>query len=250
MQNHRYGVIFPRKSANSGDTILSFGMNRHRHTGGKGEEMNTKRPLGVTIFGIINIGLGIMPTIFLIMECIRISFFVTVIFLFTFFGWVTDREFKCFGDWFLLTIIERGSLIIFYLFSLLLVISGVTLIKRRLYSRKLTITSTLVIFLSWTINVVSSILHSYLYRGESFNLSPTNLIMPGIIFFILFIYFLVSIKYFTRFVIKEQFADTDIKLPFKKMAIVIFILIFGHLIIPGIGYIFSLLREFQGIPGT
>jgi hypothetical protein len=191
-----------------------------------------KRPLGVTIFGTINIMLGIYPSIFLIQLFLTSASFINVILLFTFAGWVTDNEFKDFMDWFLLTIMERGFLIIIYIFSLLLLWSGLAMLKKKAYSRKLSIISISVIVLSWIGFSSSGMIHANLYHNVPFNFNSLEI---GISFGLLS-YAILLIQYLNQSAIKvkfdgggEQFSIT--KLMLLTLAILIF-LIFGYLIIP------------------
>lgn len=187
-----------------------------------------KKPIGITIFGIINIILGIIPTTFLILESIRSSFFLTVIFLFTFAGWVTDNEFVCFLDWFFLTIVWRGSLIILYIFSLFLFCSGLAMIRRKHYCRRLSIISITGLSLSWIVNFTSCILYPYLYRND--RVFDVNAIRISLILSVgLLIYTLLFVRYFMNPRIKEDFADANIKFPLiliYSVAVIILIVIF------------------------
>lgn len=186
-----------------------------------------KNTIAITIFGIVNIVLGITPTVFLIFESIRSSFFMTAIFLFTFAGWVTDNEFTCFLDWFLQTIMERGCLIILYIFSLFLFWSGLAMIRRKPYSRKLSLVSIYLLFLSWLIFITSNIIDAYLYLKLSFDINALRILL--IITLGLLIYILLFVRYFMNPKIKEYFDDTNIKFPLKRiclLALIISIIIF------------------------
>lgn len=189
-----------------------------------------KRPISLWIFGIINIALGILPSLFLIVICLCHSFLGAAVFLFTFFGWVTDREFKSFMDWFLLGIAVRGCVITLYLFSLLLGWSGLAMFKRKPYSRKLSIISISVIVLSWLGYIILSAIHQYLYRNNSFNVG--SLQVPDFIFLCLLIYAFLLIKYFMRPAIKEQLDGKYIKSSLRRIIFitlsVLIILVFGH----------------------
>lgn len=196
-----------------------------------------KKPIGIIIFGIVNIILGIIPTTFLIFESMRSSFFLTVIFLFTFAGWVTDNEFVCFLDWFLQTIMERGSVIIMYVVSLFLFWSGIAMIRRKSYSRKLFLFSACLLFLLWLILVTSSIIDFYLYPKGIFIMS--GLRIPLIITLALLIYPLLFIKYSMDSRIKEYFNDANIRIPLKLIClavviilIIIFIPVFQYFHLP------------------
>lgn len=192
-----------------------------------------KKPIGIIIFGIVNIILGILPTAVLIFESTRSFFFIIFIFLFTFAGWVTDNEPAGFLDWFLLTIMGRGSLIIMYITSLFIFWSGIAMIRRKSYSRKLFLFSACLLFLLWLILVTSSIIDFYLYPEGIFVMS--GLRMPLIITLVLLIYLLLFIKYSMDPRIKEYFNDKNIKFPLKRIGlvaliilIIIFIPIFGR----------------------
>jgi hypothetical protein len=182
-----------------------------------------KKPIGITIFGIINIVLGIIPTTFLIFESIRSSFFITVVFLFTFAGWVTDNEFVCFLDWFLQTIMERGSLIILYITSLFLFWSGITMIRRKSYSRKLSLFSMYLLFLSWLVFITSSIIDSYLYLKLIFDISAFWILL--VITLGLLVYVLLFTRYSMNPKIKEYFNDANIKFPLKRIYLVVVIIL-------------------------
>lgn len=190
-----------------------------------------KKPLGITIFGIINIVLGIIPTAFLIFESMRSSFFRIGIFLFTFAGWVTESEFACFFDWFLQTILERGSLIILYIFSLFLSWSGFAMMRKKARARKIAILSIFILFLSWSIFHISMLIRSYLYRKITIDIDALQIIIT----FSLLIYTLLLARYFMNPKIKEYFNDANKKFPLKRIyllaliiLIIIFIPIFGR----------------------
>ena len=194
-----------------------------------------KRPAGVTIFGMMNIVLGILPSLFLINLCLRYAFFITVIFLFTFAGWVTDNEFKSFADWFLLTIIDRGSLITLYVFSLFLFWSGLAMFKKKPYSRILAIISISGVVLSWMVSHISSIIHGFLYRNAEFD--RVGLWEIFYISLALLIYASLLIKYLIRPEIKEEFNKGNIKYSLKAIislaliGLIAVLIIFGPLII-------------------
>ena len=186
-----------------------------------------KKPIGITIFGIINIVLGIIPTTFLIFESIRSSSFIIMIFLFTFAGWVTDSEFACFFDWFLQTIMERGCLIILYIFSLFLFWSGLAMMRKKRHARKIAIVSIFILFLSWSIFLISTIIRPFLYHKVSLDIDALQVTV--VITFSLLIYTLLFVRYFMNPRIKEYFADANIKFPLKRiclLALIILIIIF------------------------
>jgi hypothetical protein len=190
-----------------------------------------KRPTGLTIFGMINVILGISPSLFLISLCLRYSFFATVIYLFTFAGWVTDNEFKSFADWFLLTIVDRGSLIALYIFSLFLFWSGLAMLKNKPYSRKLAIISISGITLSWMVSNISSIIHGLLYQNAEFNIAAL-----WALFYIslaLLIYTFLLIKYLKQPAIKEQFNEASFKFTRRGVIFIILVISISVLIIFG-----------------
>ncbi|MHB8155014.1 MAG: hypothetical protein ACYDFR_03050 [Candidatus Omnitrophota bacterium] len=188
-----------------------------------------KRPAGVTIFGMINIVLGILPSLFLINLCLRYAFFITVIFLFTFAGWVTDNEFKSFADWFLLTIVNRGSLITLYIFSLFL--SGLAMLKKKPYSRRLAIISISGVVLGWMVSHISSIIRGFLYRNAELDSNGSWKIFY--ISLALLIYAFLLIKYLIRPEIKEEFNKVHIKYSLKTIIFFTLLVILTALIIFG-----------------
>jgi len=195
-----------------------------------------RKPIGIKIFGITNIILGISPFLFLSFLCIQQFYLVIFFFLFTFFGWVTDREFKGFWDWFLLSVGERGCIITFCLFSFLLFQSGLAMIKGKSYGRKLAIISVSIIALSWIGYNVLSIIHTHLYGNLSINANLLNSVF--LISFGLLIYVFFLIKYLMRPTIKEQFdkegmeSSTVLKRTILTALIILIIVIFGCLLIP------------------
>jgi len=190
-----------------------------------------KRPFGVTIFGVFNIVLGTVPSLFLINLCLHLSFFITVIYLFTFAGWVTDNEFKSFADWFLLTIVERGCLITLYMFSLCLFWSGVAMLKMKPYSRKLSIVSISAIGLSWITTNVSAIIRGFLYRNAEFDINALWKLF--LISLALLIYAFLLIKYLKRPEIKEEFDKDQVKYSLKSIILICSIILLLILIIFG-----------------
>lgn len=192
-----------------------------------------KKPIGISIFGIANIILGIIPTVFVSSESIRSSFFLIVVFLFTFAGWVTDNEFVSSGDCFLQTIMWRGCLIILYISSLFLFWSGIAMIRKKSYSRKLSLISLCILFSSWLGFNSTCIIQSYLYDKIVFDINALCMLL--IITFSLLIYILLFARYFMNSKIKQYFEDTNIKFPLKRIfmlaliiLIIIFIPIFGR----------------------
>lgn len=190
-----------------------------------------KRPVGVTIFGMINIVLGIFPSLFLVNLCLRYTFFITVIFLFTFAGWVTDNKFKSFADWFLLTIVDRGSLITLYIFSLFLFWSGLAMLKMKSYGRRLAIISISGVVLGWTVSHISSIIRGFLYRNAEFDIN--GLWQIFYISLALLTYAFLLIKYLIRPEIKEEFNKVHIKYSLKTIILFIILVILTILIIFG-----------------
>jgi len=182
-----------------------------------------KKPIGVTIFGIINIILGIIPTTFLIFESIRSSSFIIMIFLFTFAGWVTDSEFACFFDWFQQTIIERGCLIILYISSLFLFWSGLAAIRKKPHARKIAIVSILILFLSWTISLLSTIIRPFLYHKVYLDMDALQ--VEFVITFSLLIYTLLLVRNFMNPRIKEYFNDANIKFSLKLISWIVLIIL-------------------------
>lgn len=193
-----------------------------------------RKPIGLVIFGIINIILGIVPTAFIIFESMRSSSFVFMIFLFIFTSWVTDSEFACFFDWFQQTIVERGGIIILYIFSLLLFWAGLAMIRRKSYARKMAILSIAGLFLSWSIFLLSMPIRSYLYHKISLDMS---VLQVEIVFtFSLLIYALLLMRYFMSHKIKEYFNDANLKFSLKLIYWVALIILM-IICIPAIKYL-------------
>jgi len=199
-----------------------------------------KKPVGITIFGIINIVFGIIPTTFLIFESIRSSFFIIFIFLFTFAGWVTDNEFNGFFDWFLQTIIWRGSLIILYIFSTLLFWSGLTVIRKKPYGRKFSVISIVGFSSAWVVFFTSGILRPYLYSNDK-NFDVNAIRISLYLLFGLLIYTFLFIRYLKLPKIKEYFDDANKKLSLKLIYLVVAIILIV-IFMPALQYIHLFFR--------
>lgn len=192
-----------------------------------GEIMKMKA--GIAIFGIVNIVLGIIPTALIVFGCIRYVFLIIAIFLFIVAGWVTDNEFKGFLDWFLQSIVERGSLIVLYIFSLFLFRSGLAMIRRRPYARKAAIVSIVILFLSWLVPFISALIRTYLCRYHEVAFDINALQVYVVITIGLLIYTLLLVRYLMNPRIKEYFNDTNVRFPLKRIfwaALVLLVIIF------------------------
>jgi len=162
--------------------------------------------LGVKFFGILNvlIGLGILVNFF------SIFFWVVIL------GWVTEEGFSSILDWFSTVVIYRLGWELLYVFSFCLFWSGISMLRRKSYSRKLAIISSSAMCSGGLIWMIPSLMY---YKGSiDFN-SPWNLI-----FILLLIYTFILVIYLMGSRIKSQFNDQNVKLPFRKLILIILIL--------------------------
>lgn len=150
---------------------------------------------GIIFFGVTSI---IMGLVFL--------FYLYQIFIFTAVGgWCADRPPYGFLDWLTLFVIGRISLGVFYIFSAILVWSGIALLRMKAYGRKLIIITSLTVALSGLINNASLFANSIINNGNlkfTFeDLSKTaSLVLYGFC-----IYTILLIIYLSRPKVKEQF---------------------------------------------
>ncbi len=171
--------------------------------------MDSKRPLGVTIFGVANLAFG-----FIFLASFFIFFLLSVVI-----GWVTDRQFYGFLDWFFLAIIDRFLLAIFYIFSFQLFCSGISLLHMKQYSRKLALTSSYITALSYLFSILLSIISANVYPQIEIDFNSPRIL--GLYVFL--VYTILLTIYLNDPVIKREFNDIDVKLSFKKPILIILI---------------------------
>ena len=176
---------------------------------------------GIKIFAVVNICIGLLALGFLIFNCLRYNFFVIMTFLFVFFGWVTDNPFGSAGQWFLLTIVERGSLIALYIFSLYSFWSGIGLLKMNVWSRKWSIFYSFGLVVSFLIFYISGYLYAIVYQKSNY-IDYNVLGIYSAILFCLLIYLFSFLRCLFTSIVKEQFNDNNVKFPYN------------HLIFPGV----------------
>ena len=152
-----------------------------------------KRPLGVTIFGIVNIIIGL------------VNLFVLFIpFLLVLLGEGTNREFYGFIDWFCSVILGVLSWIILYVSSLFLFWSGIFMLKMKNYARKLAIISSSAVISSISIWILSPIITSVIYHKIDLSIeSPWH-----IIFLSFLLYTILLITYLRNPGIKKLFTPS------------------------------------------
>jgi hypothetical protein len=164
-------------------------------------------PMILLVFGIVNI---IVSLLF-----IFVSFtpFLWIIF----FGQATDRELYGFYDWFSQVILPRITLPTFFVFSFLLFISGIALLKIKSYGRKLTIVSLSILIAIAIIWWGDTYINISLYHNTTLN----NTLPWGAILVIFLFYSVLQIICLEGDGIKEFFNDGKIKLSFKKPVFII-----------------------------
>ncbi len=175
-----------------------------------------KNPLGITIFGITNIIIGL------------VNLFVLFIpFLLVFFGAEgASSEFCGFIDWFFSVILGMLSWIVIYISSLFLFWSGISMLKMKNYARKLAILSSSGIISSIFIWILSPIITSIIYHRSDLNID----LLGHIIIFSFSLYTILLIVYLMNPQVKKQFNDENVKLPFVKLIFIILSLLIIPLI--------------------
>lgn len=171
--------------------------------------MSSKEKLGIKIFGIINLtfGLGLLVTF-------SLGFFMGVIL-----GWVTDFGFHDAYDKFISLIVGRLLSDIRYIFSFLLLFSGIGMLSMKNYSRKLAIFSIIVIISTLLLGLLLAVVDIIFYPDIIFE-PDYFYVVPFLIFLI---YSIFLIRYLNKPKIKEIFNDKDVKLSFKIPIIVIIV---------------------------
>lgn len=143
------------------------------------------------IFGITNIIIGLTNLIIFFLP-----FLLGIVG-----GWVTYRNFYGSLDWFCLVILDKLILMTLYLFSFLLFWSGISLLRMKLYSRKLAIVSSSAIISSIFVWILSAIINSFVYHKENLNIqSPWD-----IVFLSFLLYTILLVTYFMNPEIKKHF---------------------------------------------
>ena len=169
--------------------------------------MNNKEKSDIKLFGVINLIFGLW---FLI--AFAPGFFMGVIL-----GWVTDFSFHSAYDKFISLIVGRLLSDIRYIFSFLLLVSGIGMLSMKNYSRKLAIFSNIIIVSTLLLGLLLAIVDILLY--------PAIIFDPDYFYLVPFLTFLVysifSIMYLTKPKIKEIFNDKNVKLSFKIPIIII-----------------------------
>ncbi|MBM3245078.1 MAG: hypothetical protein FJZ15_04715 [Candidatus Omnitrophica bacterium] len=161
-----------------------------------------RKPLGVKVFGIGNM---IFSSTILI---VYLPYFLfTVVF-----GILSDRELYGIIEWIYLAIINRINISVAFIFSFLLFLSGVFLLKGNVKARKLARISSMTIVLSSFIGIVSTISVQLIYPGKRlFGLNPW---VYFDIIFLIYTFFLNT--YLSRAPIKKLFPDENLKIIFIK----------------------------------
>ena len=169
--------------------------------------MNSKEKSGIKLFGTVNLIFGLW---FLI--AFAPGFFMGVIL-----GWVTDFSFHSAYDKFISLIVGRLLSDIRYIFSFLLLVSGIGMLSMKSYSRKLAIFSNIIIVSTLLLGLLLAIVDIILY--------PAIIFDPDYFYVVPFLTFLVysifSIVYLNKPKIKGIFNDKNVKLSFKIPIIVI-----------------------------
>lgn len=149
--------------------------------------MNTKRPLGITIFGIVNIIIGLVNLFVLFIPFL----------LFVLLGEGAGIDIKRFT----FDILDTLAWIILYVSSLCLFWSGIALLRMKKYGRKLAVVASSAVVFSMFIWILSAIISSIVYRKMNLNIeSPWH-----IIFLSFLLYTILLITYFKDPEIKKYF---------------------------------------------
>ena len=169
--------------------------------------MNSKEKSDIELFGLMNLifGAGLLITF-------APEFLIGVIL-----NWLADFSLHNIYNNFMAFVIGRLFIDIGYVFSFLLLFSGVSMLSIKNYSRKLAIFSSIVIVLLSAIWLFLVALNTLRYPYLKSHLDPIY-VVP---FVIILIYSIFLIRYLTKPKIKEIFNDKDVKLSFKIPIIVI-----------------------------
>jgi len=171
--------------------------------------MSNKEKSGIKIFGVINLIFGFWLLITFAQE-----FLVGVIL-----NWLTDFSLHNLCDNFITLVIGRLFRDISYIFSFLLLCSGIGMLSMKNDSRKLAIFSSIIIALPPSIGSFLVAIYNMFHPDTRLNIDPIY-VVP---FLILLIYSIFLIRYLNKPKIKEIFNDKDVKLSFKIPIIVIIV---------------------------
>jgi len=178
--------------------------------------MGKRIPFWLTFFGVINIAVGL----FYILTYLLPFLFAVVG------GWVTDRDFYGYWDWFFMVVVDRFIMASTFVSSLFLVFSGYGILNLSIKARKTAIFSGLILVGSNVISSFSELFKSILY--------PDHYALPyafwTVVNFTITFYVVSLIFYFNNERIKTYFPDNVIVFPLKK--------IFGIIVV---SFIFPLL---------
>jgi len=173
----------------------------------RGGSMSSKEKLGIKIFGIMNLIFGLWFLINFAPE-----FFIGVIL-----NWLADFNLHNIHDNFMAFVIGRLLIDIGYVFSFLLLVSGIGILNMKKYSRKLAIFSSIIIVLPPTLGLFLTALDVMRYPDIKLNLDFVY-VVPLLSFLV---YFVFLMRYLNKPKIKEIFNDKNVKLSFKIPIIVI-----------------------------
>lgn len=179
--------------------------------------MENKRNFGLAFFGVANVTIGLFFLMYFFL-----SFFIGVVV-----GLVTDRGFYGSLDWFCRVILDRFSFSVLYIFSFLLFWSGISMLRMKSYSRKVSMVASAVISSSFLVLLLTDIIRSYVY--PQLELKFLSLWDAGLLLF--FIFTISQIIYLNNPEIKKQFNDENVKLPLKIFALICIIFFLSPLFI-------------------
>lgn len=164
-------------------------------------------------FGVSNLSIGSIPSLFLIIDCVKSPIYMWAMFLFTFFGWVTDNPFVSYFDYFMQTIVERGALIISFLSSLFLLSAGIALLRKKLYGVRLSFVSLFTFIISEALLIISIMSKAILHKkGMDHALGyykENYLVIAGLILYSIF--FVICAPYLKKYLEASAWDDKLLK---------------------------------------